>query len=128
MRSLFAAVLSGGSNNGPTTTNTMSTRTPAAKPSPRTLNIAGLIADTVHHEVKLVRYTEHVARYHGDSSDDDDSDLDDRKSEKEVQRFFERDWDQQDWDADAEVWEEPDWSQRVREDRRLTNSRKEARI
>lgn len=88
------------------------------------------MADTVHHEVKLVRYTEHVAQYHGDSSsdDDDDYDLDDSKSEKEVQRFFERDWDQQDFDADAEEWEEPDWSQRVREDRKLTNSRKEARI
>lgn len=87
------------------------------------------MADTVHHEVKLVRYTQHVAQYHSDSSYSDDDDYnDDTKSEKEVQRFFDRDWDQHDWDADAEVWEEPDWSQRVREDRRLTNSRKEARI
>lgn len=92
-------------------------------------SLTGLMADTVHHEVKLVRYTEHVAQYHSDSgSDDDDYDVDDTKFEKQVQRFFERDWDGQDWDADAEVWEEPDWSQRVREDRRLTNARKEARI
>lgn len=87
------------------------------------------MADTVHHEVKLVRYTEYLAQYHSDSnSDDDDYDVDDTKSEKEVQRFFERDWDQHDWDADAEEWEEPDWSQRIREERRFANMRKEARI
>lgn len=93
------------------------------------MSIGGLIADTVHHEVKLVRYTQHVARYHSDRHYSDEDDYsDDSKSEKEVQRFFDRDWDLQDYDADAEEWEEPDWSQRVREEKRLTNMRKEARI
>lgn len=86
------------------------------------------MADTVHHEVRLVRYTEYLAQCHSDDADCYDDAADDSKSEKAVQRFFDRDWDQHDWDADAEEWEEPDWSQRIREERRLTNMRKECRI